>query len=260
MVLFCQVDVTGRTEEEPAARRLSANIVDFADGWSAPAERSAVYAGEAAGLEHLKAAGTAVTAYDGQALRDNQVLVVGPGAGGQWAANAAPVAKWIKSGGHVLALGLSQQEAEAVLPSTVHMEVKEHISSYFAPSGPGTAVTGVGCGDLMIRDPRQVPLVVGGAVPMGDGVVAVSEDGNVVFCQLAPWQFDYKELYNTKPAFRHLSFAVSRILGNMGVEFRTPLLKQAAAQAGAEEKRWLNGLYLEEPVLNDDDPYRFYRW
>ena len=147
-----------------------------------------------------------------------------------------------------------------MLPFPVRMEVKEHVSCYFAPAGPDTAVTGVGCGDLMIRDPRQVPLVVGGAQAMGDGVLAVSKGGNVVLCQLAPWQFDYKALYNTKGAFRHLSFAASRMLGNMGVGFQAPLLKQLAQPAGPDERRWLAGLYLEEPVLNDDDPYRFYRW
>jgi hypothetical protein len=36
------------------------------------------------------------------------------------------------------------------------------------------------------RDPRKLPLVVGGAAVYGDGVLAAT--GNVVFCQLAPFQ------------------------------------------------------------------------
>jgi len=112
----------------------------------------------------------------------------------------------------------------------------------------------------MIRDPRDVPLVTGGADIMGNGVLALAGGGSVVLCQLAPWQFDHKDLYNTKAAFRHLSFGVSRMLGNVGVQFDTPLLGHLARPAGPEETRWLDGLYLEEPVLNDDDPYRFYRW
>jgi len=127
-------------------------------------------------------------------------------------------------------------------------------------AGADSPVAGVGCGELMIRDPREVPLVTGGAEVMGNGVLAVSESGNVVLCQLAPWQFDYRELYNTKAAFRHLSFALSRMLGNMGVSLETPLLGNVACPAGPEEKRWLGGLYLEEPVVHDDDPYRFFRW
>jgi len=76
----------------------------------------------------------------------------------------------------------------------------------------------------MTRDPREVPLVVGGAQTLGNGVLALSKKGNVAFLQLAPWQFDYEQLYNTKMAFRRTSFAVSRLLGNMGVQLHTPLL------------------------------------
>ncbi len=260
MVLFCQVDVTGRTDDDPAPARLAANIMEFVDAYSSPPQRSAVYAGEPAGLEHLKAAGTRVSTYEGQALGQDQVLVLGPGAAQQLGEGAAAVAKWVESGGHVLALGLSQDEAQALLPFPVQMEVKEHISCRYPPAGPDTAVAGVGCGEFMIRDPREVPLVTGGAKVMGNGVLAVAGEGNAVLCQLAPWQFDYKELYNTKGAFRHLSFAVSRMLGNMGVSLATPLPAHFAAPAAADETRWLDGLYLEEPVPDDDDPYRYFRW
>ncbi len=260
MVLFCQVDVTGRTADDPAAERLAANIMEFADGWEAPPQRSAVYAGEAAGLAHLAAAGTAVSAYDGRAPAEGQVLVLGPGVAAQLGDGAAAVADWARAGGHVLALALSQDEAQAALGLPVQMTVQEYISFRYPPAGPESPVAGVGCGEFMIRDPREVPLVSGGAQVMGNGVLALAAGGSVVLCQLAPWQFDYREFYNTKGAFRHLSFAVSRMLGNMGVALATPLLGNLARPAGDEETRWLDGLYLEEPVLNDDDPYRFFRW
>jgi len=259
MVLFCQMDVTGRTSPDPAARRLAGNVMEFADGWSAPPLRRAVYAGEAAGLEHLKASGAAVAAYDGAPLGDGQVLVLGTGAAERLGEGAASVARWVDSGGPVLALALGQEEARSLLGLPIEMEVGEHISCRYPPPGPGTPVTGVGCGDLMIRDPRDVPLVRGGAEAMGNGALALAGRGNVVLCQLAPWQFDHAELYNTTGAFRHLSFALSRMLSNMGVAFETPLLRHVARPAGPEETRWLDGLYLEEPIL-EDDPYRFYRW
>ena len=260
MVLFCQVDVTGRTEGEPAARRLTANILEFADAWQAPVRKNALYVGEQAGLEHLKAAGVAVRAYDGGTLDGGCALVLGPGAADQLAKGAEAVARWVAAGGRVLALGLGQAEARSVLGLPVEMQVAEHISCRYAPAGPDSPVSGVGCGEFMIRDPREIPLVSGGAEVLGNGVLAVAGGGNVVLCQLAPWQFDHKEFYNTKGAFRHLSFATSRLLGNMGVAFETPLLGNLACPAGPEEKRWLDGLYLEEPVVHDDDPYRFFRW
>jgi beta-galactosidase len=260
MVLFCQADVTGRTEAEPAARRLAANIFGFADAYHPPAGRRALYAGEGAGLEHLKAAGAAVSAYDGRPLGADDLLVLAPGATGLLGGRAGAASDWISSGGRALALALSQDEVQAALGLPVTMAAAEHISCRYAPAGPDSPIAGVGCGEFMIRDPREVPLVTGGAEVVGDGVLAVAEGGRVVLCQLAPWQFDYKQFYNAKAAFRHLSFAVSRLLGNMGVTFGTPLLDNMARPAGPEEKRWLGGLYLEEPVVHDDDPYRFFRW
>jgi len=229
LVAFCQMDVTGRTDDDPAASRLVANLLQHVDSWRPAGQRSAVYAGEEAGLEHLKAAGADVEPYHGQPLASDRVLVLGPGATEQVAAYAGRIASWVKGGGQVLALGLSQQEARALLPSAVTLEEKEHISCVFDPAPAGTALAGVGCGDLMIRDPRVLPLVVAGPRIMGDGVLARAEDADVTFLQLVPWHFDYEELYNTKMAFKGTSFATARLLANMGVAFRTPLLDRFAS-------------------------------
>jgi len=259
MVVFCQVDVTGRTATDPAAARLAANLLEFAGARQASRRRTVVYAGEPEGLAHLKAAGTAVEPYGNQPLSDEHVLVLGPGAAEQVGDTAAASA-WLRGGGRALALALDGDAARRLLPWPVAMEVGEHIACRFDPVGADSPLAGVGCGETMIRDPRKAPLVTGGAEPLGDGVLALAGEGRAVLCQLAPWHFDYKDMYNTKAAFRHLSFAVSRVLGNMGVALETPLLAHAARPAGPYETRWLNGLYLDEPVRNDDDVYRFFRW
>ena len=38
MVLFCQMDVTGRTETDPAAERLARNIINYVSDWKPAAE------------------------------------------------------------------------------------------------------------------------------------------------------------------------------------------------------------------------------
>jgi len=85
--------------------------------------------------------------------------------------------------------------------------------------------------------------VIGGARPAGNGVLAVAREGNVVFCQLAPWQFDYNSHYHMKRTFRRTSYLLERILSNMGVSAATPLLERFSnlVANGNEEKRWLNG-------------------
>jgi hypothetical protein len=51
------------------------------------------------------------------------------------------------------------------------------------------------------------------------------------------------------------------LLANMGVDGRTPILARfgTPVDAAKPEKRWLKGLYLDQPE-EMDDPYRFFRW
>jgi beta-galactosidase len=102
VVLFCQLDVTGRSESEPAAEILARNIVSYIAAWKPQPQRRALYAGEAEGLAHLQKAGIAADAYDSGAPAPDQLLIAGPGSGAKLAAAAAPIGKWLKNGGHVL--------------------------------------------------------------------------------------------------------------------------------------------------------------
>ncbi|WP_146530648.1 hypothetical protein [Novipirellula artificiosorum] len=67
---------------------------------------------------------------------------------------------------------------------------------------------------LGISAPRDLPLVTDGAVTVGDGVLAASQGGRVVFCQMAPWQFDYQINYGVKRTYRRTAFMANRLLGN----------------------------------------------
>jgi hypothetical protein len=49
-----------------------------------------------------------------------------------------------------------------------------------------------------MRGPRKMALITGGAEAIGDGVLAVAPSGgkgNVVLCQVVPWEFDYSKQY-----------------------------------------------------------------
>jgi hypothetical protein len=261
MVLFCQVDVTGRTESDPAADTLARNILSYVSSWQPGPRRTAVYAGDPAGKKHLEAAGVAVGSYDGGKLSPEQVLVVGPGGGQKLAASKAAIADWLKAGGNLLAIGLDEQDAAAILPFKVAMKKVEHIAAYFDAPGKDSPFAGLGPADVHNRDPRQLPLVTGGTTLIGNGVLAKANGAGAVFCQLAPWQFDYSTQYNLKRTFRRTSCLLSRLLGNMGIAGATPLVSRfhEPVASGKSEKRWLDGLYLDQPE-EMDDPYRFFRW
>jgi len=260
MVLFCQTDVTGRTEADPAADALARNILRYVAAWKPAPGRTVVYAGDAAGLAHLESAGFSPAPYRGGDLSTDQILVVGPGAGQQLAGSAAAIAEFVKAGGRILAVGLDQQEANGFLPLKVSMEKAEHIAAYFEPFGADSLLAGVSPADVHNRDPRELPLVSGGAAAFGDGVLGKARDSDVVFCQLAPWHFDYSgEKMNIKRTFRRVSCLTSRLVANMGAAGKTPLLGQVSRPVGEGETRWLDGLYLDVPE-EWDDPYRFFCW
>jgi len=65
----------------------------------------------------------------------------------------------------------------------------EHIAAWFEAPGLASPLAGVAPADVHNRDPRDLPLVTGGARPVGNGVLAVAEGANVVLCQLAPYSF-----------------------------------------------------------------------
>jgi hypothetical protein len=187
MVLFCQMDVTGRTESDPAAETLVRNILQYAAAWKPAPRRNALYVGGPAGKRHLERAGISPGTYEGGGLPADQVLIVGAGGGRKLAGDAAAVADFLRAGGNLLALGLDEQEANTFLPVKVSMRKAEHIAAYFEPFGMNSLLEGVSPADVHNRDPRDLPLVSGGATVIGDGVLAEAQNANVVFCQLAPY-------------------------------------------------------------------------
>jgi hypothetical protein len=260
LVLFCQLDVTGRTQSDPAAEELARNILRHVSTWRPALARGVVYVGDEAGLAHLRAAGVSARPYRGESLRQDQMLVAGTGGGGSIAGHSKEVAHWLKSGGSLLAIGLGEDEAAAILPSRVHMKNAEHIAAWFETFDASSPFAGIGPADVHNRDPRTFPLVTGGAEVVGDGVLASTDTGRVVFCQLAPWRFDYGTKLNVKRTYRRTSFLVSRLLANMGVHAETPLLSRFGEPASRPSARvGGDGLYLDRPE-EGDDPYRFFRW
>jgi beta-galactosidase len=261
MVVFCQLDVNGRTETEPAAEALVRNIVQYVANWKPAPARTAVYAGDDAGRRHLESTGVKAGSYDGGKLSPDQLLVVGPGGARELTANKTSIAEWLKAGGRMLALGLDQENADALLPARVSFKKAEHIATFFEPNGANSFFQGIGPSDLHNRDPRQLSLIASGAAVIGDGVLATADNGSVIFDQLVPWEFDPTKQANLKRTFRRASFTLSRLLANSGVAGITPILARfnTPVDVANNEKRWLNGLYLDQPE-EWDDPYRHFRW
>jgi hypothetical protein len=118
-------------------------------------------------------------------------------------------------------------------PIRIRMALDRLCRAYFDAFGADSSLAGVSPAEVHNRDPREVPLVTGGATPFGDGVLAKADGANVVFCQLAPWRFDYSgEKMNIKRTFRKVASGTTRLLANMGAAGRTPLLERFGSLAG----------------------------
>lgn len=261
MVLFCQLDVTGRTALDPVATTLRRALIDYALEWRPRPMREVVYVGQAAGQRHLEAAGFAVRELGDDGLGEKDVLILGRGSGEALGDRRASVADWLAGGGRVLGLGIGPVDATGLLPSDLRFENREYIGAAFGPSELGSPWMGVGPADLHNRDPRDIPLLAEEAVTVGGGVLGRVREGEAVLCQLAPWDFDPQAAMNQKRTFRRLAFVASRLLGNLGVQAKTPLLERfnRSLNSAVPEQRWETGLYLDQPE-EWDDPYRFFRW
>ncbi len=257
------MDVTGRTEGDPAAGVLTRNILRFVANWKPVPARTAVYAGDPAGQRHFEAAGFAVSPHVGGKLDSQQVLIVGPGGGREISRDRAAIADWLKAGGALFAVGLDQSNADAVLSIPVTFTNTEHIAAYFEPDGINSRLRGLGPADVHNRDPRELPLVTAGASIRGNGILAMVEKPDIVFCPLVPWEFDPTKTKqaNFRRTYRRASFVATRLLANLGVPSTTPVLARFSSPVSTSpaEKRWVDGLYLDQPE-EWDDPYRFFRW
>jgi beta-galactosidase len=260
LVVFCQLDVTGRTDGDPAAEALVRQLLEYVASWKPAPRRQAVYTGDSAGRRHLESAGVRLAAIEDGNLSSKHVLVVGSG-GLDVANRASKITQFLDHGGNLLAIDLDQASARALLPFPVTMTNAEHIAAWFEPPAMNSLLSGVGPADVHNRDPRELPLVTSGMRPIGNGVLATAENANVILCQLAPWQFADSEQSNLRRTHRRVSFLVSRLLANMGVASSTPLLDHFhhPVENATEEARWLDTFYFDAPE-EWDDPYRFFRW
>ena len=113
-----------------------------------------------------------------------------------------------------MGVGLSEEDAGTILPASPSFKKGEHISAFFEAPPAGSWLKGIGPADIHCRDPREIPLLTGGAKAVGDGVLGILQpDKQVIFFQLVPWQFHELSHPNVKKTFRRSSFRAIRSAG-----------------------------------------------
>ena len=236
-ILFCQLDVTGRTESEPAADALCKNLLHYLETVKPAAVRAVDSAGDARTSDLLKQLG--VFAEGAEKLGDAGLLVLGPGGA------LVDLRHRVENGLDVLCLGLSEAEVQRAFPGLLKLKAGRTVSSMLA-GFDNPLLAGISNSELHWRTQPTLAAIQDNdgsdaalrVMPIGRGVV--------IFCQAAPWMFDYQKQPYLRTTYRRSTFLVSRLLHNLGA---------AGSQAFAGKE----SLYLQTPEAGDD-PYRYYRW
>lgn len=215
-LVFCQLDVSGRSEDDPAGLAICRNLFAYLDGYTPPPRRTVAYAGGAQGAELLRSMGIATGA--ATAAPGGTLLVLGGGA-----PPPDGLARAVEDGLEVLALGLDGRELAALLPELKSTAAPR--SSELAACLGREEFAGVGNADLHWR--TLLPIAALEGLPAERGCAALAAiplgRGRIVLCQAAPWMFDYAARPYLRTSYRRNAFLVSRLLANLGARADTAM-------------------------------------
>ena len=252
-VIFCQLDVTGRTELCPVSDRLVVNLLGYLDRAQPEAGRMTVCVGDAC-EERVRQLGVVTgKGSDADARKAGRLLVVGPGA-------AAPegLAQAVDQGLNVLCLGMSGEELKAWCP--VPVQTVRTNACFTRIEKLPAELGGLSNADWAWHGRMSFDALV---VPENERAssspalrVLHHGKGSVVLWQVPPWMIDEKAKPYLRTSKRHANALAARLLANLGAEFSTPLGERFAVPV---EQAWLKSYYLDVPEAGDD-PYRYYRW
>jgi len=237
-VIFCQMDVTGRTDADPAALALCSKVIRYLDNARPAVRRPTQWAGDQRTADLVKQLGIAAT-QTRTVPAAGALLILGAGA-----TIENPLRQRIEEGLDVLALGLSEEEIARALPGAIKLKTEPTVSSTLQRFGV-PLLAGISNAELHWR--TKLTLAAMREAPEGANqafqVIQLGR-GQVVLCQAAPWMFDFEKKGYLRTTYRRNVFLISRLLHNLGAGDETT--------SGGPR-------YLQTPQ-SGDDPYRYYRW
>lgn len=220
-VLFCQLDVTGRTAVDPAAGRVLSNILAWATTPASNAPAAATYVGD----DQTKAFLTSLGATLGDSAMPT--TVIGPKAD---APAVAAALSTVKDSGGTCVMLWPAADALPALGDAVKAETANLVSDQAPPEVlKQPLLAGVGPSELHLRSRTTITRVEpkdGWHTPQGMIAQMKYGKGTVAFVQIDPRELDYtrKGHVYEKLTFNHTRTLLSRILANSGVQMSSRLL------------------------------------
>jgi hypothetical protein len=237
-MLFSQMDVSGRTEADPAASRLLANLLTYLDGVPAPAWVPGVaYLGGPQGADLLEKLGVAFRPAKQPAdLRKGEAIIVGDIDAAELATWKDAIAAQVADGATCLSLP-KPTDGFSWLPFPVATKA-ETIDAVPVMNASLPLLAGLSDGDLYFKG--RIPLAVISDAPRGSallppGILAdVSHGkGRYVLCQIWPDSFDTKTRFYLEESQKLNYRFIQNLLNNIDIQMATPGFLKAMPKAAA---------------------------
>ena len=228
-IVFNQLDVSGRTQDDPAANRYLANLLAYTRALPAPQLRDAVYLGGDEGaklLDSLRIECQRITA-PSQAHPFN-VLVLGEADAKTLASWKDALATFTQAGGVVFSLPKTDF---AFLPFAVKSSPKA-VNQSVIGEADGPLLLGLGNSDFYWKGDIQVTAldqVEGASLLLKSGILAQVPrgKGSYILCQIEPGKFDVAKRFWLERSRRFNERTLIGLLSNVGVEMSAPFFLRA---------------------------------
>jgi hypothetical protein len=219
MILYCQLDVTGRTGESPVIEQVTKNIIEYADKYAGGNKSKIVYAGASHGSDIIDLTGVDyAVAGDLDNLSKDTILVLGNGA------EMIPGKKlrgYLAKGGKIFLLAVNNP---ARFAKKMGVDLKEHkMEGYWFDYKDKDSITrGMCAGDFYWKDNFKLPLPEE-QFPLH---VRKAGEGQLLVCQVDPLYFSDDDMHQRRYRGRYkMTRLLSIIFTNLGASFKDTSIK-----------------------------------
>jgi len=214
IIIFCQMDITARTELEPMTDMLYRNIITYLDKPVANSNREVYYTGNDKGKIFLDQLGIIYTKYNQEKLDDQALLIVGPDS------KLTNLPKLVANGANAICIGLNAAQTKQIIPEGIDVKDSSiHFRSIADLSTP--EFKGISNSDLYWRTQLSLGAIQNIDEQSNQALKKIkSSNGTIILSQLAPWMLDYEKSANLRIMYRRNAFLTSRLLANLGATYQ----------------------------------------
>jgi len=236
-IIFCQLDVTGRTENDPVALQIVKNIIKYLEKSSFEQTRTVYYDGNKDGENLLSALGVKFSNLNNheKITPANSLIVIGPHS------KSSSLKDLVYQGANLITIGLDEKTISNILPNTVKME---HFTGFSSIMENMTAkeLNGISNSELHFRGKFSFDAFTEKDLSSVEMLKIMKiGNGSVALVQIAPWNIDYITKPYQRTTYRRNCFLISRLLANFHATMMSPLLANFAKAPSYSILRLING-------------------